>query len=279
VTCFIKLSLFILAVFSPEIFSQNFNPPFDSSFINRQEPNSGAASSAGKSKKSDREKRGGVVISAYVGAAKTMNSSLTVSQPSLGNNLTFADVRFRSRSFEAPLYYGFRAGYFIPQIPFLGFEAEFIHLKVYTDPRQQVSVRGTRRGEPINRALPLGEIVQQYSVSHGANFLLFNVAARKGFKRDDDAPQGRVIFSARAGAGPTIPHTESRIENQFQEQYEISRPGGQIAGAAEIKLWRGVYALGEYKFTYSKQRGKIFSGTADSILRSHHGVFGLSYHF
>ena len=31
-----------------------------------------------------------------------------------------------------------------------------------------------------------------------------------------------VILSARAGLGPTLPHTESRIEGQSQEQYELS---------------------------------------------------------
>lgn len=72
--------------------------------------------------------RGGWVVSAYLGGARTGASALRISQPALGNDLTFERVRFRSRSFDPPLYYGLRGGYFPPRVPFLGFEAEFIHL-------------------------------------------------------------------------------------------------------------------------------------------------------
>ena len=226
-----------------------------------------------------REGRGGWVITAYVGGASTSDSDLRITQPALGSDLTFDGVRFRSRSFDPPLYYGFRGGYFLPRAPFLGFEAEFIHLKVFSDPGQRVQVTGLRRGTPVDGESALGEIVQQYSISHGVNLLLFNVAARRGLGRDADSPDGRLILAARAGLGPTIPHTESSVEGQRQEQYEVGRLAWQAAGGAEFRLWRGLYALGEYKFTRTKQRGEIFSGQAESLLRTHHGVFGLSYHF
>ena len=227
----------------------------------------------------NRDDAGGLVVSAYVGGARTLDSPLTISQPALGNELTFERVRFRSRSFESPLYYGLRAGYFFRGLPFLGVEGEFIHLKVYSDPQQQVRVRGTRRGAATDRQARLGEIVQRYSISHGVNLLLFNVAARHQIGRTTDSPKGRLILTARAGAGPTIPHTESTIDGQGQEQYEVAGLGWQVGGGAEFKLWRGLYALGEYKFTRTRQEGKIFSGAARSLLRTHHGVFGLSYHF
>ena len=222
---------------------------------------------------------GGWVAAVYVGGARTAASSLTISQPALGNNLTFEDVRFRSRSFDPPLYYGFRGGYFIHRVPSLGVEAEFIHLKVFSNPQQRVRVTGLRRGTALQGELPLGEIVQQYSISHGVNLLLFNVAARHGMKRNAEAPNGRLILTGRVGAGPTLPHTESSVEGQRQEQYEVGRLGWQAAGGAEFKLWGDMYLLGEYKFTRTRQRGKVSSGTAESLLRTHHGVFGLSYHF
>jgi opacity protein-like surface antigen len=225
------------------------------------------------------EGRGGWVVAAFVGGARTGDSDLRVSQPALGNDLTFERVRFRSRSFDPPLYYGLRGGYFLPRLPSLGFEAEFIHLKVYSNPGQRVRVTGLRRGSPFDRELALGEVVQQYSISHGVNLLLFNVAARRGVRRGPDSPDGRLIFTARAGVGPTLPHTESSVEGQRQEQYEVGRLAWQAAGGAEFGLWRGLYALAEYKFTHTRQRGEIFSGRAESLLRTHHGVFGLSYHF
>ncbi|HYG80625.1 MAG TPA: hypothetical protein VD861_09575 [Pyrinomonadaceae bacterium] len=238
----------------------------------------GEADASGQSSATPRDP-GGWVVTAYVGGARTSSSPLSISQPSLSNELTFEDVRFRSRSFEPPLYYGLRGGYFIPRLSFLGVEAEFIHLKVFSDPRQRVRASGVRGGAPLNRELELGEVVQQYSISHGVNLLLFNVAARRGVGRTTNSPAGRLIFTGRAGLGPTLPHTESRVEGLGQEQYEVGRLAWQVAGSAEIKLWRGLHALGEYKFTRTRQEGKIASGTAASLLRTHHGVFGLSYHF
>ncbi len=38
-------------------------------------------------------------------------------------------------------------------------------------------------------------------------------------------------------------------------------------------------ALGDYMFTRTQQRGRVAVGEAESLLRAHHGVFGLSYHF
>jgi len=226
-----------------------------------------------------REGRGGWVVSVYTGGARSGDSTLRVTQPALGNDLAFERVSFESRSFEPPLYYGLRGGYFLPRAPSLGFEAEFIHLKVFSDPRQRVRVTGLRRGLPIDRELALGEIVEQYSISHGVNLLLFNVAARRGLGHDADSPDGRLVLTARAGLGPTIPHTESSVEGRRQEQYEVGRLAWQAAGGAEFRLWRGLHALGEYKFTRTRQRGELFSGRAESLLRTHHGVFGLSYHF
>jgi hypothetical protein len=197
----------------------------------------------------------------------------------LGTNIEFDGVRYDGQSFDPPLYYGYRVGYFIPRISLLGVEAEFIHLKVFSDPQQRVQATGTHRGEFINHELPLGEIVQGYSISHGVNLLLFNLVGRYRVRRDSNHPAGRFIFVGRFGIGPTIPHTESSIDGQQQQQYEVGRVAWQLAGGAEIHLWRGLYALGEYKFTRTRQRGKIFAGEAESLLRSHHGIFGLSYHF
>ena len=225
------------------------------------------------------KKDGGFVVSAYLGAAKTASIDLRISQPTLNTDLTFENVRLRSRSFESPQYYGLRAGYFFRQVPYIGVEAEFIHLKVYSDPQQTVRVAGVRRGASINREIALGEIVQQYSISHGANFLLFNLAARRGFWRGNNSKRNRLLLTAHAGIGPTIPHTESIVEGQRQEQYELGRLGWQIAAGTEIRFCRGIYALGEYKYTQARQNGKVAVGNAESFLRTHHGIFGLSYHF
>ena len=221
---------------------------------------------------------GGWVIAAYLGGARTSSSDLILSQPALGTDLTFHEVGFESRSFSPPLYYGLRGGYFLRRLPRLGFEAEFIHLKVFSDPQQRVRVAGLRRSVVTDAELPLGDVVQQYSISHGVNLLLFNVAARHRFNNGVDT-KGRLALTARAGIGPTLPHTESRIEDVPQEQYELGRLAWQVSGGAEFRVWRGAYVLGEYKFARTRQNGKVSSGTAESLLRTQQGVFGVSYYF
>lgn len=223
--------------------------------------------------------RGEWVIAAYLGSARTASSTLKISQPARNTQLAFDPVRFDDRSFDPPLYYGVRGSYFIRGLSFLGIEAEFIHLKVYSDPTQRVRATGRHRGVGLDQELPLGQIVQEYSISHGLNLLLFNLVARAPVLRSSDVPRGRLLLGARFGIGPTIPHTESTIEGERQQQYEWGRAVWQWSSGVEFHLWRGLYALGEYKFTRTRQRGAIFAGSAETLLRTHHGVFGLSYHF
>lgn len=276
--------LFVFTFFSfPALYAQETMPVDVLPLNQNSEIEKGASGCGFGAKKpqssNDSKNRGGLVITAYLGAAKTASTDLKISQPDLNTEITFEDVRLRSRSFESPQYYGLRAGYFFRRAPFIGAEAEFIHLKVYSDPEQRVQANGIRRGTPINREIRLGQIVQQYSISHGVNLLLFNLAVRRGFAGNETSGRSRFILTGRSGIGLSVPHTESRIEGQAQEQYEIGRFSWQLAGSAEFRLIKGLYFLGEYKYTQTRQRGKIFSGTAESFLRTHQGVFGLSYHF
>jgi hypothetical protein len=121
--------------------------------------------------------RGEWTVAGYLGGARTGSSPLTISQPSLGNLLRFDAVHLEGRSLQGPLYYGFRGGYFLHRLK-LGLEAEFIHLKVYADTTRQVQASGIRLGTPIDRIITLRDIVEQYSISHGVNLLLFNLAGR-----------------------------------------------------------------------------------------------------
>ena len=149
----------------------------------------------------------GWVVAAYLGGASTRPTTLTISQPALGTRLDFDGVRLAGRSFDPPLYYGLRGGYFFRRMPSLGVEAEFIHLKVFSDPAQRVEAAGQLRGQTVGGEIPLGSVVRQYSISHGANLLLFNAVGRRRLGRGPDSPDGRLILAARAGLGPTIPHT------------------------------------------------------------------------
>ena len=240
---------------------------------------SGAEGRPSESSFAPRDSRREFTISYYLGSARTYSSALTVSQPALATHIRFERVRYRGKSFDGPLYYGIRAGMFSGRFPALGFEAEFVHLKVFTEPDQLVSASGTHLGEPLDRDLPLGEIVQRFSISHGVNLLMFNVVGRYRIGADKHDRRSRFILAARFGAGPTLPHTESAIDNQRQEQFEVGHLAIQLGGGAELRLKGGLYAIADYKFTRTRQKGSVFMGEAESLLRSQHGTFGLSYHF
>ncbi|HEV8487296.1 MAG TPA: hypothetical protein VGV87_27355 [Blastocatellia bacterium] len=233
---------------------------------------SGNAPSAGETRRE-------FAISYYMGGARTQSSSLTISQSALATQIRFDGVRYRGRSLDGPLYYGIRGGMFTGRFTWLGFEAELVHLKVFSNPDQRVSASGTHLGQPIDRELPLGEIVQRFSISHGVNLLLLNVVGRHRIKADPHGRRSRIILEARFGAGLTLPHTESTIDEHPQEQFEVGRLAFQLGSGAKLRLKGGLYAIGEYKFTRTRQRGSVFMGEAESLLRSQHGIVGLSYHF
>jgi opacity protein-like surface antigen len=213
----------------------------------------------------------------YLGGAGTQNSFLNIQQPG-GTDLRFSNVSFAGRSWESPLYYGVRHGFFF--IPHLGFETEFTHFKVFTDTTRAVPVSGTNAGAPVNRAVPLNTFVQRLNMSHGANLLTANLVGRKSLFNEPDHKLGRVLLTARVGFGITIPHAEYQVLNGLAlEHYDAGKFAWQIAGGAEFRLWKGLYGLGEYKFSHAREDIQLTPGNAQTVLKSNHGVFGLAVHF
>jgi hypothetical protein len=217
------------------------------------------------------------VVSGYLGAGHTASSGVRLDQPSLATALTFDAVDFRGESFTPPLYYGYRIGYFFESRPWLGLEAEFIHLKVYAETDRVVRLHGLHRGVPVDDRRRLDDIVQQLSISHGLNFVLANAVAR--------VPVGavggqRVAAVARLGTGPTVPHAESRIEGAAaREEYRLGAMGWQATAGLEALIGAHATVSLEYKLTRSRQRIDVVGGESGLTARSHHLVFGLGWRF
>src|SRR5262245_40972873 len=68
-------------------------------------------------------------IDLYVGKSSTQPSDIRIRQSSLQSDFSFAGVSFEDRSFESPLYYGGRGGYFFEAAPWFGLALEFFHFK------------------------------------------------------------------------------------------------------------------------------------------------------
>jgi hypothetical protein len=161
----------------------------------------------------------------------------------------------------------------------MGIEGEWIHAKVFAEANRVVHMRGTLRGVPIDAVVPLSSLVQRLAMSHGLNFILANLAVRRGLGPIDARGVHRVVAVVRAGAGPTRPHAESHVDQVARDQYENGGLGIQVGGGLEISLWRGFGALGEYKFTWASPEIEVAGGQAKVPARSHHVVFGAVYGF
>lgn len=216
-------------------------------------------------------------VAAYLGGAATRPSTLALAQPALGTDLTIDPVPFRGESFTPPVYYGYRIGYDRLGVPWLGIEAEFVHLKVYARTDRAARVEGRWRGRPVAETLPIGDLVQAFSISHGVNFVFGNIVARIPL---GGAPASRLHAAIRAGAGPTVPHAESTVGGvRAPEGYEIGALGWQVAGGLEARLAGRLSGMVEYKLTRTRQRVAVAGGEATVALVTHHAVFGLGWRF
>jgi lipid A oxidase len=219
------------------------------------------------------------IVSAFGGVAHTQSSTMELTLPPQGTQLTLTGVDYRGQSFQSPQYYGLRGTWIPKGRPWLGFEGEWIHAKVYAEVEGNVHALGTLRGAAIDATVPLSSIVNRVSMSHGLNFILANVSARREFGPIDATGAHRLVGVVRAGAGPTLPHAESQIDNVYFEQYESGGLGVQVGGGVEFSVWRGLGALAEYKFTWASPNIEVAGGDATVPSRSHHFAFGVQYRF
>ena len=219
------------------------------------------------------------ILSGFLGHAQTQRSTIDLTLPSQATQLELMDVEYRGESFRSPQYYGVRATWVPHAHRWIGIEGEWIHAKVFAEVDRDVHVRGTLRGVPIDADVRLSSIVRRLSMSHGLNFILANFAVRRGFGPVDARGAHRIVAVVRAGAGPTMPHAESHIDDVTRGQYESGGLGIQAGGGVELSLGHGVGALGEYKFTSASPEIDVPGGQAKIPALSHHVVFGIVYGF
>jgi len=110
--------------------------------------------------------------------------------------------------------------------------------------------------------------------------LLANAVVRHAFGKRGDYRTARLVAAARVGAGPTLPHVESTIADVGDERYERGAVAFQAAGGIELLVWKHLRALAEYKFTRCRQSVDAADGArVETLLRTHHFAFGVSWHF
>lgn len=189
------------------------------------------------------------VVAAYGGAAHTRPADIDIDQVPGDAPQRFRSVVIEGRSLESPVYYGYRVSRVVSQRYGWFAGGEFIHAKAY--------------------ARPFGARIQRLAMSHGLNFILVNVGVRRPVS-------SRMRVNAFAGVGPMLPHVEVQLDGIARERYQFAGVGTQAALGAELRIWRRLSILGEYKWTRAVLRLNFDPGRAELSLSTHHLAVGLS---
>ncbi|MEN3038788.1 MAG: hypothetical protein ABDI07_06510 [Candidatus Kryptonium sp.] len=213
-----------------------------------------------------------LTLSFYLGKNFPQKTYLKISQDINKTFLRFEDVELSDKSFEFPLYYGMKISYDLRFVnPRIFAELEFIHSKVYSKPSQIVRVHGIYRDIPIDTLLMFGEIVQNFSISHGLNYIILNF----GYKMPFNSKIGMFL---KFGSGVSIPHFETTIDSLSFERYELNDLVIQLSGGLNFAVYKKVNGFVELKYTSGEiLNAGIFGGTAETFIKMWHIVLGLSY--
>jgi hypothetical protein len=214
-------------------------------------------------------------------------SDLHISQPSLGNDFTYGDVRARdskawtdlfSHSLTVPQY-NFRFGFFFNER--WGLEVAHDHIKWIVEEDQQVRMTGTLNGAAVDTEVALTQDVLRYQLNNGANPLFINLIRRVRLWREPRR-LGHVAFLGKAGGGFANPHTENTVFGQPNEKGFQFFQGWNVDAAAGVRvdIWNGLYFEFEEKLLYVRYSGvNVDNGTARHSLKAAEFNFNFGWAF
>ena len=239
--------------------------------------------------------RGELYISWGYNSEWYTHSNLKISQPELGNDFAFRNIRgfdhegWNGQLFTKPLtipQYNYRIGYFFNDKNDLGVEINFDHTKFILGNNQVVHVKGTINNKPIDKNLrfvendlPTADSNSYYFLNNGANFLLFNIVKRWHFgenKRGTIKWDGLTKF----GIGPVVPHVQNKFFDQPQNEphFQVGGWNTGIEGALRSTFFKHVYLELEGKLDYARYSGlKIYKGTARQAFGTAEVILSLGY--
>jgi len=222
-----------------------------------------------------------VTIGVFAGQSFIDDSDLNLSQ---GNtNLNYKDVKWDDKSFESPIFYGARVGYWFDSAPNWGVSVDFSHLKNYLEDNKSASVSGTQNGTPLNGNVPVNSTnLQSFNMSHGLNTITFNGQYRwfPAGKRDQTL-LGRMQLYTGLGAGFSVPHVEALVSGVNTYGYQAGA-GPVVNGMMGINydIYRFISGFAEYKLTYADVEDDLKGGgTISTETVNHQLIFGLAAHF
>ena len=211
---------------------------------------------------------------AYLGKNLPASTYLKISQDINQTFLRFDGIKLSDKSFEFPLYYGFKISYRLKFVnPRTFVELEFIHSKVYSNPEQIVRAVGIYRNALVDSVIRFGDIVQNFSISHGLNYAILNYGYKVGLK-------SYIFPFLKFGVGISVPHFETTIDSLSFERYEVNDFVVQFSCGADFKIYKSVLGMVELKYTSGEiVNVGIYGGTAETFIKMFLFVFGLGYSF
>jgi hypothetical protein len=216
-------------------------------------------------------------IGAFLGASWTRDTSLTLTRPASGLDVTLDPIHYAGEPWKSPQYFGYRVGY-LPGSHWFGVEGELIHLKVLADVTRTTTATGTIDGVAVSDPMTVSSLVQRFSITHGVNLWFVNALFRRE-QASSGTTQPRWVLVGRLGAGRSIPHAESTIQGRTHDAYEWGASSLQASGAIEVRAASHFYVTAEYKLTRSPQDVTIDGGRAQTTIVTSHLATGVMYRF
>lgn len=212
-------------------------------------------------------------IGGDLGGNYTQTATVSINQPATGTAVDFHDVQFSARPFKSPQYYVWRAGRLFGESRRFGLEFEFTHLKVIAATDRTYHATGSIDGVTVDESVPMDILVQRYAMTHGLNFLLINFVNR--------LPLGATRFTlvTRAGAGATLPHAETTIDDVDREQYQFAGPGAKVEFGVAFRLFHALSLSSAYKLSVARPLISIADGTGRMLAVTHQISGGVLFGF
>jgi lipid A oxidase len=222
-----------------------------------------------------------VTLGLFAGKSFVDNGDLNLKQDN--TNLNFKDVSWEDNSFESPIFYGARIGYWFNDAPNWGVSVDFSHLKNYLVDSKTVALSGIQNGNSVNSNQVInGTNLKEFNMSHGLNTLTFNGQYRwfPSGQRDKTC-LGRMQLYTGLGAGFSIPHVEATV-NEIKT-YEYQWGAGPVVNGmlgVNYDIYSFVSAFAEYKLTYADVEANLKGGgTINTETVNHQLILGLAAHF
>lgn len=215
------------------------------------------------------------------------HSSVHVSQPSLGNDYTFKNIKGHDhRGWDEGLFskaltipqYNYRLGFVLNEEKGWAFEINFDHTKfIFAD--QNARIKGTLNHHAVDSTVAFNEANGfYYYLNNGANFLLFNVVKSWHFL-PLSSRKVKLDLLAKGGIGPVIPHVDNSFFGQKNDAgFQFGGWNVGVEGCIRATFFQYVYLEYSNKLDYARYSGlEVYEGKARQAFGTYEMVLSLGF--